>query len=318
MIPQEIEVFNNRLENEYNERLEYRKGILKQIDIEESILDEIVKWKRENFNSEEKLSDSLLQKILLVEETIGSLNREIRKLKEPKEEEVDRFDDVKAYKQRIANEYEDLLEYRVGIIKEVKNEEVNLQKFKEKRNEVLDTIDSQIREEQKTLSEVKLEKNSFVKDLSIKEQELIDKTGKLNEREIIVNDKLRKSEKIDGTLVNEKKEIIAEKETIKLKIKEIEGELSQIEEEKNKLASKSGKISELERDVESNKKIQDRLLSDMVNNLNKSRQSLEGLSKKESYLILKEEELDKESKHIQSQQDTLRRAFQEARNKQII
>ena len=148
----DIQAYTKRLENEYLELLTYRKGILRQIDLEEQQLK----------------GDEKIRRIVQLENRIKELESKPKEIVEP---DII-HQDLIAYKERLKREYEEILSWREGIIKQSKEDEEKLKELQKEKETVIKEISAEITEANSRLETIKKERQEYLNGFTDREQEI--------------------------------------------------------------------------------------------------------------------------------------------------
>ena len=226
--------------------------------------------------------------------------------------------EVVAYKERSEKEFLDMLSYRKGILAQIASEENELEIAKHNKEVILQTNFDLMSIGEKEVRDFKKQKEDFVNNLDRREKNI-------NKKEKLLNELIEKTEIRSDLSESAKKEyndlILKVKEyekTLKEKIKEQEDKNKEVERIKNE-ARKVWEINEVSRE-ELRKDYW--LFEEDKSVFNKEKEQLElekEMVKRQKEQIIREKEaINKDRLHLYSQQETLKLAYEECKNKGII
>lgn len=226
--------------------------------------------------------------------------------------------EINAYKERSEKEFLDMLSYRKGILAQIASEENELEIAKHNKEVILQTNFDLMSIGEKEVRDFKKQKEDFVNNLDRREKNI-------NKKEKLLNELIEKTEIRSDLSESAKKEyndlILKVKEyekTLKEKIKEQEDKNKEVERIKNE-ARKVWEINEVSRE-ELRKDYW--LFEEDKSVFNKEKEQLElekEMVKRQKEQIIREKEaINKDRLHLYSQQETLKLAYEECKNKGII
>ena len=224
-------------------------------------------------------------------------------------------EEIIIYKERLKKEYEELLKIRQGILIQTEMDEAEAAIAKRNKDVILMENVELMEDAVKALDDIKKEKEGFVKSLSVREADILNKQKVLDE----LNEELKINQAVAVATVEEYEADINEN-------KEKEKELQdKIKEAKEQFIAVEEIKKESQKVLEENKKEQARIGVCVS--------TLEGIEKKikerETHIALKEEELVKrelelenqkdfiknDRLHLESQQQSLKYAWEETKRK---
>jgi len=228
------------------------------------------------------------------------------------------LNEIQIYKKRIEDEYNSLLTYRDGILKQIALDEQDLEGIERNKKTLIDEVNKDIEKEKIKLKKLEDGGKDFINNLNIREQNLTMKEQEVERQLEELGGKIKEYDKKTSQL--EKLSHLTQEEK-----KKIEDEWKLIEYKKNQVNTQLKIIYKQVSDTKYENQISIKMREQLQN---QQRQ----LELKEKELKLKEEEvhrqfesiqrqrkeIDKDRLHLFSQQATLRLAFQEAKKKGII
>ena len=296
----EIEAYKNRAEIKLSELLSEIRLAGRQLELQEKDL----------------TSDQKMRMIANLEQQIMELAK--KKREESKEEITQDIEQLKAYKARLEREYNEMLSYRPGIIKQTEEEEKELVRTTEKKLAILQDLWGNIADLENSIESLKREKADFIQDIEDREKAIKQKERELENRHEEVEVKVDDTADLKKEYLSLVNQASQEKESL---------------EQKNKLTSKkntelSDKIKAWEVKIESltNKEIEleNKRLSiikeeeKLVKEKGQLSQQKEAVDKTMAQFGEREKSIEKDRGKLESQQETLKAAFIEARTKGII
>lgn len=228
------------------------------------------------------------------------------------------IEEISAYKKRLEKEYGELLSYRQMILNQITIDEKMLIGLKLQREAMGQAIMERINDETLALSDLKNQKAGFVEMLKTEKEMLDERNNSLAEREEAVKKELALSEAVKVAQRNEYDGIEDEKANLV--------KLGQLNAEKEKEINK--RLEELKQRVNDNAETT-MLATENLNELKAAKEEItkaeaelkarkEIIKKQEEMLGGREKKLNEERAHLESQQQDLKLAFDEARKRNLL
>lgn len=265
----------------------------------------------------EKYRKKLSEEIVSLQQNKERLDIDIHESIEDKKILEDSIKKQEAYNKRLQSDHLQLLVNYKLVSRQIIEEESKLGSVQNTKKNILLDVKNSIEAEQKKINELKRSYDTFIKEVNQKANENTKNEEILQKQQKDINDEL-KNLKLKDSALNQIINNLADKE-IKVAEKEMNLVKNKKEiEEKSKLISRNLSVTEyMKKDVE----------KDKLEILNRKQL----LEREQSNLLLQKEAVEKERmaleeikqgietnrKHLESQQSTLRLAFQEAKKKGI-
>jgi chromosome segregation ATPase len=219
--------------------------------------------------------------------------------------------EIEVYKQRVQKQYEEMLSYREDIVKEQELEEKRLAELQEKRKQVEIDINNDIALARQKIGDFKKEKEQYEHTLGEREDKISLKLIHLEEREVEIERELKDHQLAKGQYLSAVKGIKEEREHIAEEQKRINLEKEIWNNMVAKEQQKLNELTSLKKELEMKNAREDKYLRQLEIQQLQLTQQLEAVTLKDNELNKKSIALEKEQKHLYSQQGTLKRAYEQ-------
>lgn len=297
METEEMQVYKARLKKELDDLLGYRQMILKQVEIDEGLKKGTSKTASEVFELRERLKEAEAR----LKERMESQSEIDSKIKE-----------TSAFKQRMVNEYQNMLGWREGILKQIEIEKKNLDTIKNNKDKILGIITYKTELDRRQFRQFKEQQQKLaeeIKNIEVRKNEIRRKEQAIAEEKRDVHRAIKEISLASGLSDKNKQEAERKNKEYDNKIKSLDREIAEINNEKKKIAKSlseiSGKIERLNK-KESIFKVKEAELNLKWEITDRDKEQLNRLKG----------ELEQDKIHFKSQQDTLKRAFENVRTKE--